>query len=169
MRRFIALTALFCLTQAGICQEKGLYTLKWGINADYSFSGSASAIVAGLSFFMEKTRDIESEYWHAFNLNAGITWSKHTYSSPLTSIGYYFGSLPGVLFGISSQQYYNVETISNNTGTDVRLSGEIIFALFGFVGYRYQQPLISPNEAREITRHSLIIRIPIPVKAISKK
>lgn len=169
MKRFLTLVILVSLTQPGISQEKGLYTLKWGVSADYSHSGSINAIVAGPSLFVEKEYDRESGFWHVFTLNAGATWSKNTKSSPVTSVGYYLGKVPGVVFGVSTQQYYNIETIFNNTGTDVRLSGEVILALFGFIGYRYQHPLLVDNEAMGITRHAFFIRIPIPIKTISKK
>lgn len=168
MRIILAIIALFSLTQIGICQEKSIYTLKWGVNADYSFSGSTNSIVLGPSLYMGKGLNGEREFMHAFNLNAGFTWSKHTYSSAVSSVGYYSGKVPGVVFGISSQQYFNMESRYNITGTDVRLSGEVIFALFGFLGYRYQYPMLRNNEAQEVTRHSFIFRIPIPIKTISR-
>ena len=168
MRILLAIIALLSLTQTGICQEKSIYALKWGVNADYSFSGSTSSIVLGPSLYMGKTLNSEREFMHAFNLNAGFTWSKHTYSSAVSSVGYYLGKVPGVVFGISSQQYFNIESSYNNSGTDVRLSGEVIFALFGFLGYRYQYPVLRNNEALEVTRHSFIFRIPIPIKTINR-
>jgi len=169
MRRLLILIVLFSLTQPGFGQEKQPFTLKWGVNGEYSYSGSTNTIIAGPALFMEKGIDSESGLMHAFTLSAGVAWSRRTHSSPVISAGYFFGKVPGIVFGISSQQYFNIETIYNNTGTDVRLSGEVIFAVFGFLGYRYQQPLLMNSEALEVTRHSFFIRIPIPIKTIPGK
>ncbi len=168
MRILLTIIALIFFLQISLCQEKGTHTLKWGVNADYSFSGSTNSIVLGPSLYMSKGINSESEFIHAFNLNAGFTWSKHTYSSAVSSFGYYFGKVPGVVCGVSSQQYYKMESRLNKPGTDVRLSGEVILALFGFLGYRYQYPIIIKNEGQEVTRHSFVFRIPIPIKTISR-
>jgi len=145
MRYCFSLLLLFTLTQVFTGHEIQ-FSKKWGVNIDYSFSDLTHSVVAGPSLFLEKSYDRESGFWHCFYINGGINWSKKTQISPVTSEGY-LGNLPGVMLGISSQQYYNMQTQSGNTATDVRLSGEVVLALFGFIGYRYQHPLLQSNEA----------------------
>ena len=169
MKRCFIFIISILFTQVTIGQSREQFNLKLGVNADYSFSGSTNTLVLGPAIFWEKEKSIESRFFHTLTLNGGFCWSKDTKIAPVTSAGYYFGNLPGLIFGISSQQYYNVETKYNNFQTDVRLSGELILALFGFIGYRYQYPLLNENEAKRITRHAIFFRIPIPVKGVSKK
>ncbi len=167
MRYCFPLLILFILSQLCVGQENK-FSEKWGINLDYSLSSRTHTVVAGPSLFFEKSYDRESGFWHCAFINGGIHWSKNTQISPVTSEGYYLGYLPGVMLGISSQQYYTIQTKSGNTATDIRLSGEVILALFGFIGYRYQHPLINGNESIYISRHAFFLRIPIPLKTISK-
>ena len=167
MRYCFLLLILYTLTQLCAGQERQ-FSGKWGINLDYSISNQTHSIVSGPSLFLEKSYDRESGFWHCFYINGGINWSKNTQASPVTTEGYYLGYLPGVMLGISSQQYYKTQTQNGNSATDVRLSGEIILAFFGFLGYRYQQPIINSNEAMYISRHAFFLRIPIPFKTISK-
>jgi hypothetical protein len=56
-------------------------------------------------------------------------------------------------------------TPNGKTGNDIRLSGEVILALFGFVGYRYQHP-VGNNESKYIARHAVTIGFPIPLKKL---
>ena len=169
MKKWLILICSIFFSQQLFSQEKEQYNLKLGANFDYSFSGSTNTLVAGPAIFWEKEKDRESGFWHVITMEAGFSWSKRFQNVPVTSAGYYLGNVPGIVFGISSQQYYNAETKYNNLRTDIRLSGEVILALFGFLGYRYQHPLIISNEALGITRHAFFLRIPIPVKTISKK
>lgn len=169
MRTFIVLIALITLAQPSVCQERDPMSTKWGLNGDYSFSGTTHSVVIGPALFTGNRSGNESEFWHVFDINAGVAWDSHTRSSPVTGAGYYFGRIPGVMFGISSQQYYRVETKYNNVKTDVRLSGEVVLALFGFIGYRYQYPLINNNESEFITRHAIFFRIPIPVARLNQE
>ncbi|MEE4178525.1 MAG: hypothetical protein V2I46_13550 [Bacteroides sp.] len=108
--------------------------------------------------------------------DGGFSWLLYPYAGILknpndklrasTGLGFYAGKVPGIMFGISSQQYYNMMTEPGTLENDIRLSGEIILALFGFLGYRYQYPLSKENEALHISRHALVFKIPIPLKKI---
>jgi hypothetical protein len=166
MKSLLFFVLVIFFTQLSFCQDSKQYDFKVGVNAAYSFSGSTNSVVAGPSIFWQKEKESEIIFMHAIFMDAGISWSKNYKSSLVTSAGYYFGSLPGLLFGISSQQYYNIETKNNNVGTDIRLGGEVSFAFFGIIGYRYQQPMIGKNEAQGIARHTFFFRIPIPLKTI---
>jgi hypothetical protein len=169
MEKCLIIIFSLSLTQVCISQNIDHHSLKLGVNADYSRTGSTNTFVLGPALFFGQEKSSESEFWHVITMDAGISWSKDSKVKPVTSAGYFFGSIPGLVFGVSSQQYYNMETKYGDLRTDVRLSGEVIFAFFGFIGYRYQQPLISKNEAKDITRHALIIKIPIPIKTIPGK
>jgi hypothetical protein len=169
MKKWVVLLVIFSFNRFLFSQENESYTLKWGINADYSNSGITNTLAAGPALFWEKEKDRESGFVHAITTSAGFSWGKQVPTAPLTSAGYYLGNLPGLVVGISSQQYYHAETKYDHVGTDVRLSGEVVLALFGFLGYRYQHPLILKNESKGMTRHAFFVRIPIPVKTIAKK
>jgi hypothetical protein len=169
MRKLIPFLALIFLAQPSVCQGREPISTKWGVNGDYSFSGTIHSVVIGPALFIENRSGSESEFWRVFDINAGVAWGSHTRPSPVTGAGYYFGRIPGVMFGISSQQYYKVETKYNNVKTDVRLSGEVVLALFGFIGYRYQYPLINSNESELLTRHAIFFRIPIPVTRLKQE
>jgi hypothetical protein len=169
MKKYLIIILLISLTQVSYSQTIDHHSLKLGVNADYLRSGSTNTLLIGPALFLGREKSSESEFWHVITMDAGISWSKDTRVKPVTSEGYFFGSIPGLVFGISSQQYYNMETKYGDLRTDVRLSGEVIFAFFGFIGYRYQQPLIKNNVAKDITRHALIIKIPIPIKTIPGK
>ncbi|MCU4174825.1 hypothetical protein [Carboxylicivirga sp. N1Y90] len=137
-----------------------------GAEADYAYSGSSNTIVLGPAFFWRKENGIESEFWQIFTLAGGFSWSYEFKSSLVASLSYNVGYVPGISIGISTQQYYKVFTKNEYFATDVRLSGEITFAFFGFLSYRYQHPAISRNEAVGISRHAFVFKIPIPMKAV---
>ncbi|NNL15191.1 MAG: hypothetical protein HKO81_00945 [Flavobacteriaceae bacterium] len=169
MKRILIFAFVMFFAELSFSQDKEQYNFKVGVNADYSFSGSTNSVVLGPSVFWEKEKDSEIVFIHSIYLDAGHSWSQNYKSSLVTSFGYYIGNLPGLLFGVSSQQYHSIETKNDKVGTDIRLSGEVSFAFFGIIGCRYQHPMIGKNEAQGVARHAIFVRIPIPVKAISMK
>ena len=167
MKSFIILFVCILILQATFCQEKEYDNLKVGLNVEYSYSGYTNGAIAGPALFWEPNDP--NELYHYIAAGAGIYWCKQGKVSPISSVGYYFGKLPGFIFGVSSQQYYNIETKYDTFKTDVRLSGEVCLALFGFIGYRYQHPLLKDNVSRNLSRHSVFFKIPLPLKKISNK
>jgi len=166
MKSAIILFSL-CILQVTIGQTGSKYKLSLGPNIEYSFSGDTNVVIAGPVFTWEAKE--KSKFRKALDIDVGLGWCKNSNSKLVTSACFYTGKLPGIMFGISSQQYYNMETKFETNKTDIRLSGEIIFAYFGFIGYRYQHPLKSKHEAQNLSRHSFFIKFPIPLKKISRK
>jgi len=133
------------------------------VPVNYSYSGITNSVFVGPGIFREDNSGGFKSY--VLEAGGGIAWNTHDGAKPFTALRFYAGSLPGVMFGLSSQQYYNMTTTQGNIGTDIRMSGEVILALFGFVGYRYQHP-VGNNESKYIARHAITISFPIPVKRI---
>lgn len=166
MKYFILLFSLCCF-QLTLAQSTNQYNLSIGSNVEYTFSGKTNTVFVGpvLTWEPEDT----NKYFQALDANIGLSWSDNQKSTLATSIGYYKGNLPGIMLGISSQQYYNVKTKNDTFKTDIRLSGEVIFALFGVIGYRYQYPIQNKNEASHISRHAFFIKMPLPLKKLARK
>ena len=158
---------LLCCFQLTLAQSINQYNLSIGSNVEYTFSGETSTVFVGPVLTWEP-KDTNN-YHQALDVNLGLSWSDNLKSTLATSVGFYKGKLPGIMLGVSSQQYYNVKTKDDTFKTDIRLSGEVIFALFGVIGYRYQHPLQNKNEASHISRHAFFIKIPIPIKKITKE
>lgn len=135
----------------------------FSLPANFSYSGITNSFFVGPGFFREDNSGGFGSY--VIEAGGGIAWNTNDGAKPFTALRFYAGSLPGVMFGLSSQQYYNMTTTQGNIGNDIRLSGEFILALFGFVGYRYQHP-VGNNESKYIARHAVTISFPIPVKKI---
>ncbi|TLX73269.1 hypothetical protein E9993_15890 [Labilibacter sediminis] len=161
MKREVLLFMGVIVLTVSFGQEKEYLPLRVGFNAEYTYSGKTNSAITGPAFFFEP--DNENKLYHFIATGAGVYWGKHGKTSAMTSTCYNLGRLPGLMFGISSQQYYNIETKYNTFKTDVRLSGEIYLALFGFIGYRYQHPLIKNNEAQYLSRHAFFFKIPLPL------
>ena len=166
MKHFITLLS-FCCLQMIFSQNLSKYNVSIGSNVEYAFSGKTNSVFVGPVLTWEPKES--QEYHQALDVNIGLAWSDDDKNRIVTSAGFCKGSLPGIMFGVSSQQYYNVKTKQDTFKTDIRLSGEVIFALFGVIGYRYQHPLLNKNEASHISRHAFFIKIPIPLKKISRK
>jgi hypothetical protein len=158
------LLAIFFVPLFCFGQSDSSFRFKPGINSDYAFSGTTHIFTAGPALFYEKEKAKEDVILHVLYLNPGLYGGKNAYTRPMISIGYYGGRLPGFLFGVSTQQYYKVETKSKKLHTDYRLSFEVIFALFGYIGYRYELPLNEMNESKHRTRHTFVFRIPLSFK-----
>jgi hypothetical protein len=166
MKHFITLLS-FCCLQIIFSQNLSKYNVSIGSNVEYAFSGKTNTVFVGPVLMWEPKET--KNYHQALDVNIGLAWSDDDKNRIVTSAGFYKGSLPGIMFGISSQQYYNVKTKHDTYKTDIRLSGEVIFALFGVIGYRYQHPVQTKNEASHISRHAFFIKIPIPLKKLSRK
>jgi hypothetical protein len=166
MKHFIVLL-LLCSFQLTLAQSISKNNLSIGSNVEYTFSGKTNTVFVGpvLTWEPEDT----NKYFQALDANIGLNWSDNQKSTLATSVGFYKGKLPGIMLGISSQQYYNVKTKDDTFKTDIRISGEVIFALFGVIGYRYQHPLQNKNEASHISRHAFFIKIPIPLKKLTRE
>lgn len=95
--------------------------------------------------------------------NAGWAWTRKTNNVYMTSGGLVFGFWPGLTMGLSSQQYHDIELENGKKGTDIRLSAEIDFAYFGWLGYRYQYPLNRKFESPFVSRHAFVVQIPVPI------
>lgn len=166
MKRLLLLPLLFCLVNT-FAQNQFNYNLSFGPNVEYTFAGDSNTLVVGPVLTWEPKG--EKKYHQAFDVNIGMTWGKDDNSRLTTSLGYYKGSLPGIMLGLSSQQYYNAKTKFNTNKTDIRLSGEVIIALFGIIGYRYQHPLSEKNEALYVSRHTFFIKMPLAFKKINRR
>ena len=165
MKRFYLFLLLHCLVKS-YAQDQSNYNLSFGSNIEYTLAGDANTIVIGPVLTWEPKNN--NKYYQALDMNIGMTWSKDDNSILTTSLGFYKGSLPGIMFGLSSQQYYNAKTKFDTNKTDIRLSGEFIVALFGIIGYRYQHPIAKNNETYFVSRHTFFIKFPIPLKKINK-
>lgn len=166
MKHFVILFS-FCCLQLTLAQSISKYNLSIGSNVEYALSGKTNTVFAGPVLTWEPND--KNNYHQALDVNVGLNWSDNQKNTLATSIGFYKGKLPGLMLGISSQQYYKVKTKDDTFKTDIRLSGEVIFALFGVIGYRYQHPLQNNNEASHISRHAFFIKFPIPLKKLSRK
>lgn len=166
MKHFIFLLVLCCF-QYTVAQSISKYELSIGSNVEYALSGRANTAFLGPVLTWEP-KDSKN-YHQALDANIGLSWSDNQKTTLTSSIGFYKGKLPGIMLGISTQQYYNIKTKHDTFKTDIRLSGEVIFAYFGFIGYRYQHPIQDKNEASYISRHSFFIKFPLPLKKLSRK
>lgn len=166
MKGCLTIILLACIIEIVHSQDNKPVSLKLGINTDYSYSGSTNTILLGPALFKIKEIDRESGTWHNLMIQGGLCWGKHNKTAPVTSIGYTYGYIPGLIFGVSTQQYHNIYDMNNTLGTDVRLSGEIVIALFGFIGYRYQHPINNRHQMQGLTRHAFFFRVPLPLKHI---
>ncbi len=128
---------------------------------NYGFSGITNSIFVGYGFFQEN--NLAGYRSYLLEAGGGVVWNTSDKAKPFTAMRVYVGSLPGIMVGISSQQYYNMITDNGKLANDIRLSGEVILALFGFIGYRYQHP-IGKNESKHISRHAITVNFPIPLK-----
>lgn len=159
---------LLCWTQFVLGQYNEETKFQVGVNAEYAYSGNVHSIVLGPGLYWTKKLASESVFSQGFNISGGIAWGNPMKSTALSSVEYHVGYMPGIIFGLSSQQYYNMETSMGDYKTDVRLSGEVILAFFGFLGYRYQHPLIRSNEAIHLSRHAFFFKLPIPIKTLNR-
>ena len=163
-KKWFLLFLLFLLPFHSMGQTLGESSLKIGIEADYGFSGKSHAFTFGPALIWEAGESTAISW--IISPSAGFVKNPRDGYRPTTGLSFLAGRIPGFMFGISSQQYYNMITKTGGLAHDVRLSAEVFVALFGVMGYRYQHPLSREKEALHISRHAFVVKFPIPLKKI---
>jgi hypothetical protein len=104
-------------------QDHSVVYKYYSLPVNYSYSSITNSIFIGSGIFREDNSGSFGSY--VIEAGGGIAWNTHDGAKPFTALRFYAGSLPGVMLGISSQQYYNMTTTQGNIGNDIRLSGEV--------------------------------------------
>ena len=162
LRFFTVALLVLCVSVDLRAQPDSTINYSFGVHGQYARSSYTNVYTLGPALYRTGV-DHEKEIFRISSvyLGAGYAGSRKTQGVLVTTGGVFIGQLPGLVIGIGSEQYYGVETRSGEFRNDIRLSGEVVLALFGFIGYKYQYPLYKENEARYISRHAFIFKIPL--------
>lgn len=162
IRFFAAVLLVIFRTGDLYSQPDSTINHSFGVHGQYARSALTNVYTLGPALYRTHVKPDKGLFMiSSVYLGAGYASSRKTQGVPVTTAGVFFGQLPGIVIGIGSEQYYGVETRSGEFRNDVRLNGEVVLALFGFIGYRYQYPLCTENEARYISRHAFVFKIPL--------